>query len=161
MTTTTHSLSVLTVRTDDIQRAIERARAITDDWQAECLEILLIPALAKRWQELNPNMPNVVIRRHVGEPYKGMTPDDNRQVEDWSRFAGYVFSYGFHDAPNYGWNAVGHGARKGYSHSAGSAWNGVGRETIHRWVEALRIIVSGYDHPQEREVLERAGIVLE
>lgn len=137
--------------------ALDRAHAVSDDWQAECLELLRIPALAKRWQELHPNMPGVRIDFHPGLPHKGMTPEDNRAVEDWSVYAGYIFVYGIEDCPGYGWNSV---RSDYYGHSPGTCWDGVRRETIHSWIDCLRLIVKGYDHPSYRESLEEVGVCL-
>lgn len=150
-------MRTIKIKLSAIQEAIEAAHAVSDDWQAECLEILRIPAIAKRWRELNPRFPAVEIRRHDGAPHKGFQPDDNRAIGErnrWSEYAGYVFTYGLEGC---GWNSV---KDDYYGHSPSSAWNGCGRETICRFAEALRMFALGYDHDELRRSLKNAGIAL-
>jgi len=118
-------LAVVVVRASEVEQAIARGRAVSDDWQAGLLEIALIPAVAERFAEVNRG---AAIERHEGLPHIGMRAEDNRQVSDWSVYAGYVVS---------GWNRVGD-EQSGFSHGAGRAWDGVRRSCWHGFVEAIR-----------------------
>ena len=148
-------MKTIRVSRQTVARAIERANAASDDWQAELLELLLIPSLAKRWQELNPQFPQVAIVRHSGKPHKGYTRDDNLAVKDWTPFAGYLFQYD--PEQHWNWNAV---RTDWYSHSASTAWNGVRRDTICSWVEDIRMLALGYDDRSYHATLARTKIVL-
>ena len=136
-----------------LRDAIARAHAVSDDWQAECCEIALIPAVAKRYAELNaPRLPAVAVIRHDGRHCIGMTPDDNRAVADWAEFTGYTLGYGLEVAR---WNSV---RSDYYSHSPSTCWNGMSRETVSQFVHDLRMVAIGYDHPEHWRTIERAGI---
>jgi hypothetical protein len=147
-----------TITLESVLEAIERAKQRTDDWQAQCLEILLLPKVARVWKRLNPRFKNLRVERVNGLPHVGYTSDDNRAVSDWTQFSGYLLIYfDLPDGQTYGWNAV---RADGYGHSAGTCWNGVGRETICRFIESLRMIALGHDHDECRRALAAAGINL-
>lgn len=143
-------MKLVTVEMETIKAAMERARTLHDDWQAECLEIILIPSIYKRWRELNDRFP-YELTRHPGLPYLRRTREMNEQVTDWSVFAGYVLR---------GWNVVSTGRDRGYSHSAGTAWDGVRRDTISQFAHDLRMLAYGHDHREMQNNLERCGISL-
>ena len=138
-----------------IRAAIARAQTVSDDWQAQLCEIALIPAVAKRWKELNSRLPGLAITRHDGAPHIGMTPYDNRAVTDWTVYAGYVLIY-FPESGK-GWNSV---RDNYYCHSPSSAWNGIRRETVSQFLEDLRMVALGYTNPEIMRSLERAKIVV-
>jgi hypothetical protein len=123
----------ITVKASAVDRAIQRAKATCpSDWQAELLEIILIPNVYKRWKQVNDRFPDPTITRHPGQPYRrGET--DPRQIDDWTIYAGYEFDYG---RPGYCWNRA---RADHYGHSPGTAWDGVRRETYHSFVETLRM----------------------
>jgi hypothetical protein len=123
----------ITVKASQISKAIKQAKQLCPhDWEAELLEILLIPIVTRRWRYVNDRFPNVTIKRHVGFPYvRGNV--DPRTVEDWLIYAGYEFDYG---GSGYCWNRA---RSDHYGHSPGTAWDGVRRETYHSFVETLRM----------------------
>ena len=126
----------LTLKASYLLPALERAHAISDDWQAECLEILLVPEVNARWVELTQAARGFVpsLEWWIGLPDKGLTRDDNEaiyQAKAWTRYAGYTLRLGEYAV----WNSV----REDYhSHSASTCWNGVQRETYCLFVEHLR-----------------------
>lgn len=123
----------LTVKASEVEKAIKRAKSFCPkDWQAELLEILLIPKVYRRWQYINDRYLRVEIKRHTGFPWVG-DRDEALAVEDWLIYSGYEFGYGFDD---YCWNR----ARSDYyGHSPSSAWDGIRRETYHSFAENLRM----------------------
>lgn len=135
----------LTVKASEIEKAIKRAKNFCPkDWQAELLEILLIPKVYRRWQYINDRYPKKVeIKRHQGKPWTG-DRDEALATEDWLIYSGYEFGYGL---DGYCWNR----AREDYyGHSPSSAWDGIRRETYHTFAENLRL---AYGAVQEGEVL--------
>ena len=149
----------ISIRT--IKAAIARANAMFDDWQAECCEIAMIPAIAKRYAELNRDrfQHGVAVICHPGKCHKGMTRDDNLAVKDWTEYAGYVLHY----APNgaylgpWSWNAV---KPDYYCHSPSTTWDGMRRETVSQFIHDLRMLALGYDHPETRRSIERAHLTV-
>ena len=142
-----------------INRAIAKAQTQSDDWQAECCEILLIPAIAKRWRELNTRFPGVHLVRHDGMPHRGFQPSGNQAIgerDGWAEFAGYCLRYS-DTIEGYGWNSV---RSNYYAHSPSCAWNGVTRETICRFVESIRAIANGHNWHEDEEMLARVKIVV-
>ena len=135
-----------------LRAAIERAEQVSDDWQAQCCEIALIPQIARRYAELNDRFPAVAVKRHEGKPHKGMTRDDNLAVPDWSVYAGYVLNYGI---DNYRWNSV---STDHYGHSPSTCWSGMGRETVSQFIHDLRMLALGYSHTEILRSIERAKI---
>jgi len=121
------------VKASEIARAIEKSYEVdTRSWQAECIEILLIPKVYKRWQRINKAKfgGNIEISRVDGQAY---TNDiDGHKVDDWSAFGGYLYGYGLKGLC---WNSV---RETSYSHSASTAWDGIRRETYHSFAENLR-----------------------
>jgi len=152
-------MQTITLTEARAQRAFTAARAISGEWQAECLELLRIPAIRRRWQQLNSiRLPFPIrIDYHPGKHSVGMTREQNLAVPDWSVYAGYVFSYGWPDRPEYGWNRV---RPDWFSHSPSCAWEGVRRETVHRFLEAIRYTLTGYEHESHWETLRMVGIRL-
>jgi len=149
-------MQTITLTQARAQRAFAAARAISDEWQAECLELLRIPAITRRWQLLNaahfPSPTRIQIKYHPGKPSIGI-----RAATDWTVYAGYVFTYGNPDCPEYGWNRV---RPDWFSHNPANAWEGVRRQTIHEFLEAIRYTLRGYEHEGYWETLQRAGIRL-
>ncbi len=118
-----------------IERAIEQAHTISDDWQAELLEILLLPKVYRIWHKLNTRYPDATITRHPGVKVTG-TREDNLarcDAKTWRICAGYTFDYGVH---GYTWNSV---RDDYYGHSPSTTWDGIRRETACGFVEALRM----------------------
>ncbi len=152
-------MKTLTISLKTIRAALARAAAVSDDWQAECCEIAMIPAVARRLAELNTrHFPRLTMTRHEGKPHQNMRPEDNLAVKDWTVYAGYVLLYNASPpGPFMGWNAV---RADYYSHSPGTAWNGLRREAISEFIHDLRMIAHGHDHPESRATLDRAGIRL-
>jgi hypothetical protein len=114
-------LRELSVSLPDIKKAIERANAdFPGDWQAEEVEIAMVPVVRKAIVEANgPNRP-FHLRRASNK-----------------RFGkGYVIE---------GWNSV---RDDYYSHSPGTAKDGLRREFYGvRAVEDLRMWAHGFSHP--------------
>jgi hypothetical protein len=150
-------MRTVTVSLRALQRALKAAKSSSDDWQAECCEIALIPAVAKRWAELNADrFQNVHLDRYEGKPHIGMLPDGNRAVADWSEYAGYVLHYSADPSiSNWGWNSV---RQEYYGHSPSTAWDGMRRETISQFIHDLRMVALGYDHPEINRSIDRAKI---
>ncbi len=128
-------MRTLTIKKAEIARAIVRAHATTDDWQAECIEILMLPSLYRRWQQKNGThfrMPTLT--RHPGLPYRETTREDNLargQAETWHEMAGYLLRFG----PTFGWNSV---RPDCYSHGASCCWDGLRRETDSGFAQDIR-----------------------
>lgn len=151
-------MRTITVSMRTILRAVRESRSVSDDWQGAILEILRVPAIAKRWRELNPRYRGLELVRHAGLPMVGGWRELAGDNPDWASFAGYTLIYDrFDNGRVYGWNSV---RSDYYAHSASTAWNGVRRETIHRFAESLWMIALGHDHPDHRTTLTRAGIEL-
>jgi len=126
-------MRTIKVRLSEIQAAVERAQREHSDWQAQLLEILLIPKVLRRWQEANrPRFTQPTIQRHPGFRWPGGR-EKARQVTDWSIYGGYVFTYG--PSTSLRWNSV---RQDYYSHSPSTCWDGVRRETNHSFLESLR-----------------------
>jgi len=149
-------MRMLTISRATIRQAVKRAQPIIDawerkypkarDWQAECCEIAMIPAVACRLVELNrPGM--------YGKP--------NPKYPTIPVCYGFLRYYDPGGLPGYilpGWNGE---PRPGYeaSHAPGTAWNGVSRNLCGAiLVEQLRMTV--YEHEPLPEVMERAKIRL-
>lgn len=151
-------MRTITVSLRTVRRAMREAGPITDDWQGAILEILRIPAIAKRWRELNPRYRGLEVVRHAGLPWSKGWRELPGANPDCTVFAGYTLVFDrFDDGKVYGWNSV---RSDYYAHSAGTAWDGVRRETIHRFAESLWMIALDHDHPDHRATLARAGIEL-
>lgn len=123
----------ITVKASAIKKAVAKARRLCPkDWQAEILEILLIPKVQRRWQYVNDHIPGLEIKRHKGFPWADGR-DEALAVEDWTIYAGYEMGYGLEHLC---WNR----ARSDYyGHSPSSAWDGIRRETYHSFANNLRI----------------------
>jgi hypothetical protein len=123
----------MTVKASQIAKAVGKARQLCPkDWQAEQLEILLIPKLYKRWRDVNDHIPGLELKRHAGFPWTGGR-DEALAVEDWTAYAGYEMGYGLE---SYCWNRA---RSDDYAHSPASAWDGVRRETYHSFADNLRM----------------------
>ncbi len=127
----------INVTTQELEAAMQRADALfdQDEWQARCIEIALIPQVYRRLKLLNKKVAPK-ITRVKGQPYKGMTPDDNRAVTDWRVYAGYVLTLCDGLA---NWNS---GDRADYySHAPSVCFNGMGRELYRvQFVHDLRMV---------------------
>jgi len=114
----------LEIEASKVLAACDRANELfKDEWQACMLEILLIPEVGAHWRAMSGA--DLLLERHPGEPYTGQ-----RELEDWSTLAGYVFM----ENKYLRWNRV---RNDTYSHHPGSAWNGIRRETFSNWVYFL------------------------
>lgn len=138
----------ITVKASQINKAIAKAHKMhPHDSQASRLEVLLIPALYKRWQVLNmPRFKLPTITRIAGKPAPGI-PDENRAIgarKGWAEYAGYVFNYGYNGGLT--WNSV---REDWYGHGPGCAWDGVRRETYSGFVDSL--IACAYQATEKRE----------
>jgi hypothetical protein len=148
------------VKLSAIRQAIKRAKLVSDDWQAECCEILSIPAIAKRWQELNPNLRGLRIWRVAGQPYRFESREINIarcDAKQWGQIAGYVLVLFSTADGDCSWNSV---RPDYYGHSASTAWDGVRRDTVSQFVLDLRMLAYGHDHAEIRNHLASAGIEL-
>lgn len=140
------------VSLDELNAAIRRGDQVCQEdcaGQAARLEILLQPHVYKVWQKLNT--------KDAGSGYRFFPRV--RRVTNAKYGDGYVFEW-VHQEPGQEtvipWNAV----RDDYfSHQPGTAWNGVGRETIHRFVDDLYMIARGYvsDEIVDSEFMQRAA----
>jgi len=123
-----------TLLTSDILAAIATAKARDEDWQAELLEIALIPAVTAAWRAANRGR-LLNVTRIDGIPHKGFARDDNLarcQAKTWGEVSGYTLDYGVEGMV---WNSVRPGH---YGHSAGVAWDGVRRESRCGFIEDIR-----------------------
>ncbi len=127
----------MTVKASQVKKAVEKAQRLCPrDWQAELLEILLLPNVNRRWRAINGDrFPNLELKRHAGFPWTGGR-DEALACEDWLIYAGYTLGYG---TEGYCWNR----AREDYyGHSPCSAWDGVRRETYAGFADSLRLAYS-------------------
>ena len=148
-------LQTIHVRLSDVGNAIEMAKSTTSEWQAELIEILLIPSINKRWMELNNGF--YQIERHAGIPYIGFNREDNMArgaSNTWREISGYTLS---HPTCDIRWNSV---REEYYGHSAGTTWDGIRRETYHSFADALRNAFYHYSGRVEYRI-ERILAVLE
>src|SRR3990172_9332024 len=91
--------SKLTIKASQVIRAMDSVAEKFDDWQAQYLEVLLLPKVYKRWKQANtghfdPEM--LSIKRIQGLAHRGYAPKQNRAIGDareWHKFAGYVLTY--------------------------------------------------------------------
>jgi len=133
----------ITIKASQVAQAIKRARRLFgDDWQAECLEIALLPAINKRWRAVNrPFHADLTLTRHIGKTPLDIKREDYQKT-NWLTVAGYELGYGG-ATTSYCWNR----ARADYwGHSPGTAWDGVRRETCHSFIYTLLAI---YRHALE------------
>lgn len=132
----------LKISVAQLWRAICRAHRYSNEWQAECCEIVMLPLIARRWQQANADrFAKLQMLRHRGKKYAATHPEDNRRITaegGWAQYAGYVLYYG----GNLYWNRV---TSDYYGHSAAVAWSGVCRETrMALAVEHMRLIAWWY-----------------
>lgn len=122
-----------TVKVSDLWAAMRAAQTLYgDDWQAEVLEILLVPPVYAYWRAINTEYGHgaPTLTRHAGVPNPGKNvPEDF----DWALVAGYVMRHGCDGVLR--WNSV---RSDHWCHAPGTAWDGVRRETVHRFAEQLR-----------------------
>lgn len=134
------SFRLIRVRASDVVSAISSAQAKFADWQAECLEIALIPAVKRRWQAANRDRyPAIHLRRVAGQPYRGMTRAEAEQIcqeRGWLAYSGYELHLLAGEV--YAWNRA---RADYYGHSPATAWNGMGRETYCSFIEDIRQLV--------------------
>lgn len=125
-------MKTITVKASDIRNAIARAQTVSDDWQAQHIEILRQPRIYKRWQELNSDR-NLTLAYHSGQKPTGDREANLARCEakTWAEYAGYTLDFG-----GYRWNAV---TDEWYGHSPACCWDGVRRETKSYFIECLRL----------------------
>ena len=126
----TDKLAPIVVRLSDVGRAVERAKTLSTDWQAQLCEILLIPQVYARWHEINDYY---TLERVDGIPYSG-TREQNiarGKAGKWNEVNGYILGPA--------WNSV---KPDWYSHGASTTWNGLQRETYSRFVQDIHISYS-------------------
>jgi hypothetical protein len=122
----------LKIKASHVLKAMARGQQVSDDWQAQYIEIALLPAVNRRWQAANRDrFESLILARVPGKPHIGYTPDDNRAVIDWTQFAGYALAYGPGASR---WNSV---RADCYSHSPSTTWDGIRRETYHSFIYDL------------------------
>lgn len=142
------------VSLDEVRQAMQRGRSLFSNadqaGQAERMEVLLQPHIYKIWQQLNAK----------GSHGYVMYPQVRRVQNDKHGY-GYVLEH-VHRYPNgeqtvMPWNGV---KDEYYSHHPGTAWNGVGRETRHLFIEDLLHLVRGHDavHMESMDAAMRAGL---
>lgn len=139
------SFRLIRVRASDVVRAITRAQAQTDDWQAECLEIALLPAINRRWRAANRDRyPDIHLQRVPGQPYRQMTREDAERIcqeRGWLAYSGYELY--LLAGETYAWNRA---RADYYGHSPATAWNGMGRETYCQFIEDIRSLTYAMLH---------------
>lgn len=139
------SFRLIRVRASDVVRAITRAQAQFDDWQAECLEIALLPAVYRRWQAANRDRyPDIHLRRVPGQPYRSRPRAEAERIcqeQGWLAYAGYELH--LLAGETYAWNRA---RADYYGHSPATAWNGMGRETFCNFIEDIRQVVYALLH---------------
>jgi hypothetical protein len=149
------------VRFSDLDKAANKAKAVSDDWQAVILEILLIPNVNKRWKQFNPRYPELELSRHPGEKYPtGLA--HRQKIEDWAVYAGYTLKMSEYAI----WNSVREGTEYGFSHGPSVCWDGVRRETAHDFAYNLYVVWSllsqGKDaHRSIEDLFYDYGIIFE
>lgn len=152
-------MKTIKVKASVILAAMERGKAIDSCWQAGDIEILLLPSVYKRWQELNARFPYIV-NRVDGLSAAHMTREDNMRITDWTPFAGYELRYANGLG---GWNQR---RANGYMHSASVTWDGIRRETIHNFIWLLGAMAyqisegKGIFSRNADDLLQEARIVL-
>ena len=128
-----------TVTLAALRRAVKLGNERSPDWQAQCLEVAMLPAVNARWRALNPRMTGLRIEFHPGKRNPGEDREANGAIGErkgWAEYVGYVLRY--YEGSDYGWNSV---TDDWYSHSAGCCWSGISRETYGATaIEALRQI---------------------
>jgi hypothetical protein len=125
------------VRFSDLDKAAKKAKAVSDDWQAIVLEILLIPNVNKRWKQLNKRYPAMELSKHAGEKYpQGLAL--RQEVPDWAVYAGYTLMF----SEGLAWNSVQEGTEYGFAHGPSRCWDGIRRETYHDFAYQLYVIWS-------------------
>lgn len=144
-------MKTIKIKMKTLLRAIALAEERSNDWQAQCLEIAMIPAIADRWRELNPGFgTGLVVEFHPGNKF---TVGVGFPI-DCKALAGYTLCLmKLEGSPPYMWNRV---RSEWYSHSASTCWNGMGRETICRFIEQLRMAALG--HEPDAQVLRGAKV---
>lgn len=136
-------MKLVKVKASEIKQAIERTHLLSDDWQAELIEIILIPKVYARWKEINLNKlyRDFTITRHDGLKPLGDREENLKRCNEktWESFVGYVLSWTYpvgSTTPIY-WNRV---TKDHYGHSPSVCWDGLRRETLSSFVEDLRMM---------------------
>ena len=148
------------IRVSEVLAAARRER----EWNpngvnAPALGVLLHRKVYRRWQQVNRQLhPAPSIERIRGEK----PPENGRGIEDWTRFRGYVLRFREDEGMFSAWNSV---RADYYSHSAGTTWDGIRRETFCSFVDALlgaaRRLEEGFDPTWgQEETLARYRITL-
>lgn len=157
-------MRTIKIKLNKIKAAIDKARQYSDDWQAElCGLLAFVPKLAKRWQEINlarlPWTNGLKVEFVDGIPHKGSDPENNKRISaagNWAAYAGFTLTLAeFEQGGRSIWNSV---REDHFGHSPGTAWDGVRRETIHRFLEAVRCIGIGQEHHEHRHELANVKI---
>lgn len=151
-------MRTITIKHAEVKKAFERAADISSDWQAELCELLLTPKIAKRFSELNIGRLGLKVERHDGEPHKDQQPEDNLKIGErkgWASYAGYTLVLFECMEGKLAWNSV---REDYYGHAPSTCWDGVRRETIHQFLEAIRMLYYGHNHPEYHRVLTAAGV---
>lgn len=129
----------ITIKASEVKKASDKAAKVeTNCWQATICELLMLPKLAKRWQEFNPRHKGLRIEKHEGQLYPEGYARQNT-VTDWATFAGYTLK-----ADYWTWNSVPETGdlSRGFSHNPGTAYDGIRRETVYHFAYDLMAINS-------------------
>lgn len=137
-------MKLLKVKASEIKQAIDKAKLLSDDWQAEIIEIILIPKVYARWKEINLDRlyRDFTITRHDGLKPWGDREENLKRCNDktWESFFGYTLSWTYPSSSSSAldtyWNRV---SADHYGHSPSVCWDGIRRETYSAFVEELRM----------------------
>jgi hypothetical protein len=152
---------MLVVKESEIHEAVERANALFDEWQARAIEVILIPHVYVYWCGIQRSPWR--IERVPGKEYKAHTREQNLEIGErngWGEYAGYHVYRDFGEV-QLPWNGI---RDDWYSHSAGTAWDGLRRETICEFAyelsSAYTMKMDGRDYHYLTERLDNKGILL-
>ena len=141
-------MRTITVSRKELKAAMDSTKEISNEWPAQILEILLIPKVYARWQELNQNESYRIFRHTGKQPYIEYAA----KPENWLDVGGYEFK---HPTLQAAWNFA---KSEYYAHSAHTAWNGIARNTICLFAESLRGVALGHECYNDDEYMRRAKI---
>lgn len=151
-------MQTIQVKASEVRAAVNRAAQVSVEWQAACCEIARIPAVHKRWRELNLNLTGLEVEFHEGLPYTVNDAEQNAglgRLRLWSCFAGWTLK--LFDLPGgvaCRYNTV---RVDWYGHGPSVCWDGMRRETRCEFIYALLAHLGGYAGYEE--ALAEAGIV--
>lgn len=130
------------VKATEIQTAMLRADAFSDEWQAYYLEIILLEQVKPVW--VSANHGHVDITRYVAKrPFHKIDKAGALRISNrsgWLEYSGYSLQLSRDSTYNCP-------VATSYSHSAARTWDGVRRETVKSFIVALRDLFLHHNSP--------------